>query len=467
MAYYNYLIRYLLILLIGLFISSVAAEAKTKPRLIVLTDISSIESGVREPDDAQSMIRLLLYSDDFDIQGLIASSGLGIHGLVVRPENIRAIVDAYAEDYPSLKSNSSGYPRPDQLRQVIKSGQPVAGRGVPVKQSIGSGKDTPASQLIIKTVDERDARPVWIVIWGGSADLAQALFTVRETRSPSEVARFASKIRVKAAVDQDSTGPWIKSQFPNLFYITTTGGGRGVYRQGDTSLVDSAWVQNNIKGTGALGAIYPDYMGGDIFTNELGPVRGIKSGDSSTFMGLIDNGLNDRNHLTWTNWGGRLKPDARNPRHFENAIDRVGNYQTDVTPFLAAVYRWRPDFQADLAARFEWTVKPYSQANHAPVDNRDPAITYRRIAAGENVSLQSGDWRDPDGNSLTYHWQILKNEGTYSKNIQIGNDNSSSAQFVAPAVQRPQSIHVLLTVTDVYYPALSSYKRVHFTLFPQ
>lgn len=518
MVYREVLIFWLPALLVGLIVGSVSANANaandsakiseqtpSKPRLIVLTDITSIKAGVREPDDAQSMIRLMLYSNEFDIEGLIASSSLG-RKLVVRPQNIREIVNAYEKCRPNLVLNDEGYPTAGRLLQVIKSGQPQAGKGMPVFESIGKGKDTQASKWIIRAVDKPDKRPLWITIWGGSADLAQALWKVRQTRSPQEVARFVGKIRVAASADQDSTGPWIKSQFPDLFYATRGKGARGMYRGGDQSLVSSAWVQKNIKGHGALGNIYPDYRGGDIWTNQLGQVKGIKGGDSASFMGLIPNGLNVPGHLTWENWGGRLKQDTDNSHHYHEAIDAVGEYRTDISPYLAAVYRWRPAFQSAFAARFNWCVKPYNQVNHAPVSDDGIEVIQKKIAVGERVKLPAGDWSDPDGNNLTYHWQVLKEESSYSKSsslldrgahfingfvrhpvqtvqrltgsstfkvgpayfkeLPIENESSRLAEFIAPAVNHPQSIHILLTVTDDGHPALSSYQRSNFTVYP-
>ena len=38
----------------------------------------------------------MLYTNDFDIEGLVASSNLG-HGQKVRPELIRRVVDAYEQ----------------------------------------------------------------------------------------------------------------------------------------------------------------------------------------------------------------------------------------------------------------------------------------------------------------------------------------------------------------------------------
>jgi hypothetical protein len=176
--------------------------------LIVLTDISSLTAGVAEPDDGQSLIRLMLHADEFDIEGLVATSNLG-HGQEMRPDLIRRVVDAYAEVRPNLTLHDARYPPASTLAGVIKSGQPVAGPEVPVERSVGEGKDTQASEWIIAVVDRPDPRPVWVVIWGGSADLAQAVWKVRATRAPDRLARFVSKLRVHAIGDRPrrSAGP--------------------------------------------------------------------------------------------------------------------------------------------------------------------------------------------------------------------------------------------------------------------
>ena len=68
---------------------------------------------------------------------------------------------------------------------------------------------------------------------------------------------------------------------------------RGMYRGGEASLVSPEWVEANIHGHGALGDLYPNYRGGDIWSGTLGPVRGIKEGDTPSFLSLIPNGLSD------------------------------------------------------------------------------------------------------------------------------------------------------------------------------
>ena len=149
----------------------VPAAFAQRPRVIVLTDISSLTSGVREPDDGQSLIRLMLYTNDLDVEGLIASSNLR-HGEVVRPELIHAVVDAYAQVRPSLLLHRDRYPAAEALHARGRAGQPIAGPQVPVAASIGDGKDTDASRWIVEVVDRPDPRPVWVTIWGGAADLA-------------------------------------------------------------------------------------------------------------------------------------------------------------------------------------------------------------------------------------------------------------------------------------------------------
>jgi hypothetical protein len=77
------------------------AQDDPRPRLLVLTDISSLTAGVAEPDDAQSLLRLMLYANEFNIEGLIAKSNLG-HGQKTRPDLIRQVVDAYEKVRPNL-----------------------------------------------------------------------------------------------------------------------------------------------------------------------------------------------------------------------------------------------------------------------------------------------------------------------------------------------------------------------------
>lgn len=54
----------------GLFWSPKLSFAQ-KPRVVVMTDIS-----YDEPDDKQSLVRFLLYANEFEVEGLIATTSI-------------------------------------------------------------------------------------------------------------------------------------------------------------------------------------------------------------------------------------------------------------------------------------------------------------------------------------------------------------------------------------------------------
>jgi hypothetical protein len=431
------------------------ASAADRPRVIVLTDISSLTAGVREPDDGQSMVRFMLFTNEFDVEGLIATSSMG-HGHVTRPELIREAVEAYRQVQPNLKLHAPGYPEADKLLAVVKAGYPVAGPKVAATDSVGEGKDTEGSDWIVSVVDKPDARPVWVLIWGGSADLAQALFKVRATRTPEQLSRFIGKLRVHSVYDQDSTGPWIKENFPALYYITRHHGIRGMYRGGDTTLVASEWVETHIRNDhGPLGALYPNYKGGDIW----GRVFGIKEGDTPSYLALIPNGLSDPSKPELGGWGGRFVPDGGNKLRLTDANDGDAA-QDDRDPRISAVYRWRPDWQNEFAARLDWCVQPKAKANHPPrVAIRGAA--QRTVRPGATVKLDASA-SDPDGNTLKYEWLAYPRVAP----DLIVESRGASATVRMPAGASGE-IPIVLAVRDSGSPSLTRYARVVLRVSPR
>src|SRR5262245_56329821 len=164
------------------FLLLTSSSAADKTRLLVLTDIGE------DPDDQQSMIRLMVHANEFDIEGLIATAS-GTPGKkdpeVVRPQLIREIVEAYGKVQPNLVKHHPDFPEAKKLLDCIRSGN--AKRGM---ESVGEGKDTEGSNWIIKAADRDDKRPLNIVIWGGPTELAQALWKVRKDRKPDELTRL-------------------------------------------------------------------------------------------------------------------------------------------------------------------------------------------------------------------------------------------------------------------------------------
>jgi hypothetical protein len=431
------------------------AREEPIPRLIVLTDISSLTAGVAEPDDGQSLIRLMLYASEFDIEGLIATSNLG-HGQKTRPDLIHQVVGAYEKVQPNLLQHDPRYPPAGSLRACIKAGQDVAGLKVPVEASVGPGKDTEASNCIIRIVDRVDARPVWVVIWGGSADLAQALWQVRRDRTPEALDRFVSRLRVNAIGDQDSTGPWIREQFPGLSMITQQRAYRGMYRGGDASLVSSDWVEAHIHGHGALGDIYPNYRGGDIWSRTLGPVRGIKEGDTPSFLALIPNGLFDPDRPWLGSWGGRFRGEGH---QLTDIPDPDIDTRADPDPRTSTVYRWRPAFQNDFAARLDWCVKPFKGANHPPAV-RISGEPIRQAKPGTSITLDGSGTSDPDGDELRFGWSIYPYDPEVVKGVMIRGGDTSTPRIEVSPILTGKTVPVLLTVRDSGTPSLTRYGRV-------
>jgi hypothetical protein len=428
----------------------VSVVSAAKPRLVVLTDISSLDANVREPDDGQSLIRLLLYTNDIDIEGLIASSNMG-HGQVVRPELIREAIGAYGKVRPNLLLHSKEYPEAERLLATVKGGQPVADRKMALEKSVGEGKDTEGSEWIIRCVDREDPRPLRVIVWGGAADLAQALWKVKSSRTQGELERFLSKLRVHAISDQDSTSPWVRETFPSLHYVHRTFGYRGMYRGGDESLCTREWVEANLnKDHGPLGALYPNYDGGDIW----GKVKGVKEGDTPSFLGLIPNGLNDPDRPTWHSWGGRSVRKDASRRLFVDVQEAYPGSEKDRDIRMNQVWRWRPAYQNDFAARMDWCVKTFKEANHPPaarLDGEAPA----KLSGGQSVTLNVVA-TDPDGDAVTYAWSVLDGPA----DLVLKDGGASKLVFTAPAVTAAREVHLLCTVRDAGTPALTSYVRV-------
>ena len=470
----------LTIFLLLLFSHLAHAHEYHKQRLVVLSDIEA------EVDDTESFIRLLLYSDEIDLKGLIATTSIW-KKTSVAPEAIKKLIAAYGEVQPNLLKHEAGFPTAQALLMLVKQG--LAKYGM---EGVGKGKDSEGSDWIIKVLEENDDRPLWVSVWGGANTLAQALYKIKETKSPAEAKRLIAKLRVYTISDQDDTGIWIRNNFPDLFYIVSPGDDYGsatwvainsVVKGINNDEISNSWLEKNIQqGHGPLGALYPDVAYG-------------MEGDTPSWLALIPNGLNDPEHPEWGGWGGRYelyKPDFSKEKKggsgvpFEpetraiwtNAIDSyspfiskdygrtVGKDTTSFADNKVTLWRWRNDFQNDFAARMGWCTKTYKEANHPPlaVLNHPDHIT---VKSGEGFGLDAIASTDPDGDNLSYLWFTYPEAGTYKKPITTSAENAHGVYIVAPEVQKKEIIHVIVKVTDKGTPALSSYKRIIVTVLPK
>ena len=266
-----------------------------------------------------------------------------------------------------------------------------------------------------------------------------------------------ARLRVHAIGDQDSTGPWIREQFPGLFTITQRRAYRGMYRGGDTApgLVRSG-SRTNIHGHGPLGDLYPDYNGGDIWSATLGQVRGIKEGDTPSFLSLVPNGLGDLERPRLGSWGGRFEGEGN---RLTDVPDTDLDTSGDPDPRMSSVYRWRPAFQADFAARLDWCVKPYAEANHPPVV-RIAGERERKAKAGDVVALDAGGTTDPDGDGLDFAWGVYPAIPDVAAQGRHRGPGHAEARVVVAPELAGETIPILLSVTDRGRPRLTRYGRV-------
>jgi hypothetical protein len=316
---------------------------RAAPRLAVLTDIGG------DPDDTQSLVRLMVYANQFRIEALIASAS-GTPGelkqAVTRPDLIRQVIEAYRQVRPNLQRHEDGWPSADRLLSVVTSGNPRRGR-----KSIGKGNDTDGARRLLKLIEKGTADdPLNITIWGGQTDFAQAMWMAENQRDEAGWKTFVSKFRVYDIADQDKIAGWIAAEFPGLFYILSKSPAgtdkrravfRGMYLTGDESLTSRRWVQENILSTGPLGKLYP------LSTwTAPNPHKCIKEGDTPSWFFFLRRGGNDPGDPTQPGWGGRYVQ-AKDGWFRDPAVAKGFDPRTTVS-------RWRPAFQADFAKRMRW-----------------------------------------------------------------------------------------------------------------
>lgn len=319
-----------------------SSEPRQKLRVIVTTDfppIGVVKAGdvpndhKSDPDDMQSMVRFLLYANEFDVEALVATSGTFAN--IAKKQNILDVIDRYEQVYDKLRMHDNQYPSPQSLKSVTYEG--LSGTwGKNGTDNIGEGKDSEASDMLIQIVDKPDPRPIYIAIWGDSSVIAQAIWKVKETRSEEDLNRFLSKLRLHQIATQDGTITWLREQFPHLFIIHSEKTYFGMFGANDLAS-DLTWVNNHIRFMhGPLCSIYPEEGIG---------CTGVCEGDSPSFLWLLsaNRGLNDPDDPTQESWGGQFQRVA-STNHFVDG------------PGPISISKWRNEYQVDFAKRADWCV---------------------------------------------------------------------------------------------------------------
>ena len=131
-----------------------------RQRVLVLTDFGN------EPDDAQSLVRFLVYANEFDIEGILATTSTWLRD-EVQIDGVREHVEAYAQVRDNLLVHTPGYPAVETLSERVHPCQAVYGM-----QGVGPGMDSEGADHILRVLGQADERPIWISMWGGANCLA-------------------------------------------------------------------------------------------------------------------------------------------------------------------------------------------------------------------------------------------------------------------------------------------------------
>lgn len=491
-----------------------AAGSPPKPRIVVTCD--------PELDDLNSLIRFLLYSTDFRVEGLIYASsqfhwkgdGKGTtwfvpgreytrNGLNLGPMEswrwakderfIHEAVEAYEQAYPNLKVHRPDYPTPEALKSKIRYGN--------IEFDGDFSKDTPGSDLIKSLVLDDVPGPLFITAWGGASTIARALKSIQdEYENNPEWTSLKEKISDKVVLclsgDQDNTyANYIKPNWPGIGLHQPGGGGVGLAYNAQASVKPEyafyytpEWMQENISGKGPLGAMFrvwgdgKQMVEGDIFDyfgfagytadelREKGYIvwtapheKGswLAEGDTHTFLNFLDNGLRAHEDPTRGGWSGRKRvaPPAQ-------AGGGAGTGGAGMFFGFGRRDEAMPDnffavAQNGLAARFKWSVTPaYEDANHEPIIQA-PLSTSAK--PGEKVKLKA-TVTDPDKDAVQIKWWSF-NVGTYEGEVRIEDPSSASISFIVPEEAKPgETIHLVLEAVDNGTPALTRYHRVVITV---
>lgn len=475
-----------------------AQSTSPKPRTIITTD--------GEVDDVDSFIRMMLYTNEFNVVGLVYSSsqwhysgdGKGTKFISEMPNTAKRYgertelrwpgttwmelyIKKYAKVQPNLVQHSPSYPTPEHLLSLVRIGN--------IEFEGEMNKVTAGSEFIKAVLLDSDPSPVYLQIWGGTNTVARALKSIEDQyKSTPEWKVIYQKVSRKAilytVLDQDATykkyvapnWPEVKvfynsAQFWSFAYLWPR-----VVPDELKIYLNGKWFSENILfnhgpllesyftwGDGKKIPCDPEHTHGDMKEAEkfkLTQYDFISEGDSPAYFFLLDVGLRSMADPSYGGWGGRMVQSKETRNRWEDGKDVVDyNFYTGKDDDAFPQTRWIDVLQNDFAARADWCVKDFKNANHAPTVTLQHGA---RLSAkhGTEVELQ-GSAKDPDGNQLDYRWWQYGEADSYAGKIIIDKANNKNASFMIPSdAHRGDEIHIILEVTDKGSPRLTRYQRV-------
>jgi hypothetical protein len=468
-----------------------------KPRTIVTTD--------GEIDDVDSFIRMLLYANEFRIEGLIYSSSMwhykgddkgtlftsememtktmyGAKAALRWPgvEWMNPLLDAYEAVYPKLSQHAEGFPTAEYLRSVVSVGN--------IDFEGEMEADTEGSDFIKAKLLDEDMEPIYLQVWGGTNTIARALKSIEDQYKVTSdwegiYKKVIDKTIIYAILDQDATyRNYIAPNWPDLkIYYNSSQFWCFAYPwkkavpEAQQYLFEGKFMGNEIiNNHGPLLKQYYSYGDGqkqeaddehihgdstkikDFQWGSFGVYDFISEGDSPAYLHLIDVGLDNLNQPQWGGWGGRLVQSTVQPNRWED-----GKSVLDFNPFtekMDATYpqiRWIEAIQEDFAARADWCIMDFAEANHPPVIT---PVGPRGLTAkaGEKLTVEVKT-SDPDGDLLETKFWIYKEVGTYAGQAQLLSEGNK-VQVTLDGASTGQ-LHVIAEVRDNGVHPMTRYQR--------
>lgn len=494
---------------------NVIVTKKQRPRAIVTQDA--------EVDDMNSLIHILLYSNEIDIQGIVQSASRyhweGVEGKENPKDNtvknktadfskpyrwpgtkwMQEYLDAYAKVYPNLKKHDSSYPTPNYLRSVTKVGN--------IGYEGEMDNVTEGSELIKKALLDDDERTLYLMAWGGTNTIARALKDIeKEYKGTAQWNAIREKIIKKTVIpacgEQDMTySSYIAEEWPEIKFMSCSQMSSYAYMwrtqpedNSKATLYADYMLKNLTRNHGPLMDNYVTWGDGTYLdgeedgsqfgTNEdlldslnwwggFNPAQKyqrydfLSEGDSPTFFMLFDTGLRTLENVTNGGFSGRYAKAQKT-----NSKDQELNYWSPVRDTydeertVESSWKYIDDIQNDFSARADWCItNSYDKANHAPSLTVEGG-TDVTAAAGETVKLKAIA-SDPDGDYVTVKWNHYSDADTYrgEAGLTLKGAASDMVSFTVPTdAQSGDKIHLIAQAQDEGEHTLTHYQQVIVTV---
>lgn len=275
-----------------------------------------------------------MYSDRFDIEGLVSSPSYG-NGST---SEIFRMIDLYQLDLPKLEKHQSGFASPDYLRSVTKQGRKGS---APFS---GFTYSTEGSDWIIRCAKKEDQRPLWVLVWGGLEDLAQALHDAPEIQQNIRVYWIGGPNKKWSA----NAYAYIAANFPKLWMIEVNSSYYGFFsnNQQPDVIKTTDYFEKHIQGAGHLGRDFKSYYEGEI-----------KMGDTPSLLYLMKGNPNDP---TGQSWGGSFEKITRSARV---VFDRMTTLADTVAFCTVIEFRFKgPEINVSADSAVFWMEVPYGNS---------------------------------------------------------------------------------------------------------